>query len=168
MKWYAVKTRYKCEKQVCKHLSQRGIECYVPLLQRTKRYQRKVKHYEVPLINCYVFVRIDFDDRIDVLSNYNVVDFLKVGGEISPVTDEEISIMRRVVGEVTAIELTPYEWKEGDQVEVISGSLTGLTGTLLTRAGKHELLIGLETLGYQLKVGIDESLLRRIPTRVTA
>ena len=168
MRWYAVKTRYKCEKQVKKHLSARGIECYLPLLQRTKRYQRKVKRYEVPLINCYVFVRIDLEQRVEVLSNYNVVDFLKIGGEISRVTDEEMAIMKRVVGEIAEVQVDPCKWSHGDEVEVISGSLTGLTGKLMTRAGKHELMVCLETMGCQLRMQIDESLLRRIPTRVSA
>ena len=141
--WYAVKTRFKCEKQVARHMEAKGVECYLPLLKRTRRYQRKVKHYEIPLINCYVFVRIELKDRVEVLSNYNVVDFLKIGGDIIPVSHDEIGVMKRVVGELEDIEVGPWEWCEGDEVEVIAGSLTGLNGILLSRAGKHEFVVRL-------------------------
>lgn len=166
--WYAVKTRYKCEKQVQRHLELKAIECYLPLLKRTRKYRRKVKRYEVPLINCYVFVRIDLKDRAEVLSNYNVIDFLRIGSDIIPVCEEEISIMKRVVGELDEVEIGPWEWHEGDEVEVIAGSLTGLSGILLSRAGKHEFVVRLESLGYQLRMNIDESLLRRLPHRISA
>ncbi len=168
MKWYAVKTRYKCEKQVQKHLELKGVNSYLPLLNRTKRYQRKVKNYQVPLINCFVFVQIDLKDKVDVLTNYNVVDFLRIGNEILPVSDDEIMTMKRVVGELDEVMVGHWEWSEGDRVEVVAGSLTGLHGTLVTRSGKHELIVRLETMGCQLRMNIDESLLRKLPQSLSA
>ena len=168
MKWYAVRTRYKCEKQVCRHLAQQGVECYLPLMSKTRRYQRKIKHYEVPLINCFIFVHIDYADRVRILRNYNVVEFLKIGNDISSVADEEIDTLRRVVGEAAEFKIGPLEWAAGDTVEVIGGSLTGLRGIMVDRSSKHEFVVELESLGYQFTIKIDESLLRRMPKRLSA
>jgi len=161
-KWYAVKTKYKCEKYVVEQIQKKGVEAYVPLLARTRRYTRKVKHYNVPLINCYVFVRIDANERVPVLQTQYVLSFLAFGGEIQSIPDHEMDLMRRVVGEMADVTADPVSWTPGDEVEVISGSLTGLKGTLTERKGKSELIVVLESIGYQLRVEIDERMLRRI------
>ena len=57
-RWFAVYTGYKHEKKVVELLTQKGITAYTPLHRVTRRYTRKVKHVELPLINCYVFVQI--------------------------------------------------------------------------------------------------------------
>ena len=161
-KWYAVKTKYKCEKYVVEEIGKKGVEAYVPLLSRTRRYTRKVKQYNVPLINCYVFVRIDEDERIPVLKTQYVIGFLEFSGTAIPIPDDEMELMRRVVGELADVSADPVAWTPGDEVEVISGSLTGLKGTLTERKGKSELIVVLDSIGYQLRVEIDERMLRRI------
>ena len=161
-KWYAVKTKYKCEKYVVEQMRKKGIEAYVPLLEKTRRYTRKVKKYKVPLINCYVFVLIDGTERVRVLQTQHVLGFLDFGGQVVPVPDHEMDLMRRVVGELASVTADPAAWIPGDEVEVISGSLTGLKGKLTERKGKSELVVVLESIGYQLRVEIDEKMLRRI------
>lgn len=160
-KWYAVKTKYKSEKYVVEQIQKNGVEAYVPLLARTRRYTRKVKKYNVPLINCYVFVRINEAERIRVLQTQYVLNFLAFGGDIQPIPDYEMDLMRRVVGELAGVTADPMNWTPGDEVEVISGSLTGLKGTLTERKGKSELIVVLESIGYQLRVEIDERMLRK-------
>ena len=161
MKWFAIHTKYKCEKYVAKQLQAKGLEAYVPLLKKTKMYVRKVKTYEIPLITCYVFVRIDSDERVKVLQTQYVHGFVDIGGRVTAIPDEEIELMKRVVGEIEEVSATPFTWENGDPVEVISGNLTGLVGKIVDRRGKREFLVELETLGYQLNVQIDNSLLRR-------
>lgn len=161
MNWYAIHTKFKCEKYVARQLRAKGLDAYVPLLKRTKQYVRKVKTYEIPLITCYVFVRMDYDDRVSVLETPYVHGFLSIGGHVTAIPDQEIELMKRVVGEIGEVSATPIAWEDGDPVEVISGNLTGLTGKIVSRKGKRDFLVELETLGYQLNVRIDESLLRR-------
>jgi transcription antitermination factor NusG len=164
--WYAVKTKYKCEKYVVEQIQKKGVEAYVPLLARTRRYTRKVKHYNVPLINCYAFVRIEANERIAVLKTQYVIGFLEFAGEALPIPDSEMDLMRRVVGEMADVTADPTEWIPGDEVEVISGNLTGLKGLLAERKGKSELVVVLESIGYQLRVEIDERMLRRVGSTV--
>ena len=168
MNWYAIHTKFKCEKYIAKQLNAKGIEAYVPLLSTTKRYVRKVKTYEVPLISCYVFVRIDLTDRVKVLETQYVFGFLKCNGRVTAIPEVEMQLMKRVVGELDEVNVEPLSWERGDQVEVISGNLTGLNGKIVMRQAKREFLVELETLGYQLNVSIDKSLLRRRGAMVRA
>ena len=80
--WYAIHTKYKCEKYVAKQLRIKGLESYVPVLIHTKQHVRKVKSYEIPLITCYAFVKIDLEERIKVLATPYVHGFLSHGGRI--------------------------------------------------------------------------------------
>lgn len=162
--WYAVITKFKCEKYVTASLQRKGMEAYVPLLRKTKRYTRKIKTYEIPMISCYAFVRITPSEKVSVLEVPYVHNFVRFDGKIVPVPEHEMQMMRRVVGEISDVIVEPRYWKEGDKVEVIAGNLTGIQGTLIEQNGKHEFVIELETLGYQLRMVVDRSVLRRLAT----
>jgi len=165
IRWYAVKTRYKSEKFVASALKRKGIEVYVPLLKRTRRYTRKIKHYEVPLISCYIFVQMDLSQRVLVLDTMHVVEFVSFDSRITPVPQSEIDMLRHVVGEIHEIQASPLgSLKEGEEVEVIMGGLTGLRGRLISAQGKDEFIIELNSLGYELRMTVDRRLLNKVGT----
>lgn len=160
-KWFAVYTRYKREKLVAQRLEQKGIEVYLPLQKFTRRYVRKVKHVELPLINCYLFTRITKKEYVPVLETPDVVRFIQFSKNLISIPDTEIQIIQRVVGESIEIEVTPSEYVPGDQVEIIAGQLTGLKGKLLKKESEKNFLIELESLGYQMLMHVDPTLLHR-------
>src|SRR5688572_2325484 len=88
--WHVVRTKIKCEKFVRDRLKAMGMEAFVPLKKRTAKYQRKVKVYELPLITCYTFVRLDKSRRNDVLALPYVQGMLRTAGEDCLVSDREI------------------------------------------------------------------------------
>ena len=57
-KWYAIYTRNKRQKMVLKQLTEKGVEAYLPLSTHKRVYTRKIKIIQLPLISCYVFVKI--------------------------------------------------------------------------------------------------------------
>ncbi len=153
-RWFAVYTRYKREKLVVKQLQQKGIECYLPLQRLTRRYDRKVKQVELPLINCYIFVRIVKGEYVPVLETQDVLQFVKFSRNLIAIPEVEIDLLRRVVGELEELEVNPSAYHPGDQVEVIGGQLTGLKGTLIEKRGQHRLIVALDTLGYELNMEV--------------
>ena len=161
-RWFAVYTRYKREKLVGRHLAQKGIEYYLPLQHFTRRYQRKVKQVDLPLINCYIFVRIRKSQYVPVLETADVVEFVQFNRNLIAIPEAEIDLLRRIVGEIEAVEVNPASLAKGDQVEVIGGQLTGLKGTLLEKRGQHKLVIALETLGYDLHMEVNPSHIRKM------
>ena len=76
-RWFAVYTRYKREKLVAQQLRDKGIEVYLPLQHFTRRYTRKIKKVEMPLISCYVFARITKKEYVPVLETPDVVQFVR-------------------------------------------------------------------------------------------
>ena len=159
-RWFAVYTRYKSEKFVATRLEKKDIEVYVPLLKHTKRYKRKIKHVEIPIISCYVFVYITKEDYVRVLQTENVISFLKIGNSIISIPEQEIEILKWVVGENILETVKEGNFTKGAKVEVIAGNLTGLKGRIIKRQSKKFLLVSLETIGYTLELNIAEEMLR--------
>ena len=161
-RWFAVYTRYNREKLVTKKLNERGINAYLPLQSITKTYTRKVHRVQKPLINCYVFTKITKASYIPVLETPDVVQFVKFSKNLIAIPEQEIEIMRRVTGEQLDIEVEEHaKYNIGDEVEIISGNLTGLRGKLLN-TGNKKFLINLKHAGFALRIEIPSRLLRKI------
>ena len=161
-KWFAVYTRYKSEKVVKKLLDNKEIENYLPIQKVTRRYERKIKHLEIPLINCYIFVKIRKPEYVPVLETENVLKFVRIARNLLSIPEGEIETMRLVVGEGENIEVHEGALNEGDRVEVVGGRLTGIKGRLVEKQGKKQMIVALESVGYSLKMNIDVALLRRV------
>lgn len=161
-RWFAIYTNYKREKVVRDRLSDKGIECYLPLQQVTRRYQRKVKQLELPLISRYLFARITRRFYVPVLETSDVLNFVRIRRNLLAIPQAEIDLLRRVVGELTDIEVIPATFQPGDPVEIIGGQLTGLRGKLVEKRNDRIVIITLETLGYEIPVQVDPAYLRRI------
>lgn len=160
--WYAVYTRYKCEKQVVYDLQKKGITAWVPLRQKVRRYGARRRVSEIPLIHCYVFVSIHPDQKSRVLQSANVQAFLGNGRDLVRIPEEEMNWLRRIVGEKSQVEIGQEELCEGMEVEVAQGPLAGIRGKLLQREGKSRFLVELTTIGCQLQMAVDTGILRSI------
>lgn len=160
--WLAVQTKYKCEKYVAKHLTAKGIECFLPLLSTTKHYATRKKTYHKPLINCYVFCRIDESQCVTVLRTEYVYGFLTLAGKKAVVQEEEIEILKRVVGEGTDASIVKDSFAVGSNVEIISGNLTGIRGVLLEEKGKNNFVVSLTSMGMELTMTVQKQHLAKV------
>jgi len=159
-RWFAIYTKYKCEKFVTDLLARKGIAAYVPLITKTKRYASRVKRFEVPLINCYVFVKITKRDYVRVLETQYVMSFIKQRKNLISIPENEIDLLKRIVGEIEDVNVGSIAMHVGDEVEIISGNLTGLKGRLEEVEGKNRFVVQLESIGFQLSMIVDKSRLR--------
>lgn len=163
-KWFAVYTRYNCEKNVSENFTKKGIENYVPLLKYTRVYTRKRKQVELPLISCYVFVHITKEEYVKVLQTPHVISFLKIRGALISIPQKEIDIMRWVVGEELVEKVHNGKMEKGTKVEIVSGNLTGIKGTVVKRKSKKYVQVALESLGYTLEINVSEDMLQVVPS----
>lgn len=158
-RWFAIYTKYKAEKYIVEHLQKRNIEAYIPLLKKVMRYSSKIKTTYLPLINSYVFVKIDKSQYTEVLNTLHVFEFVRQRQNLISIPEEEIEILRKIVGEKYNLRIADDGYSEGDQIEVISGNLTGLKGVLVSTMGKQNVLVELEKIGYQFLIEVDRELL---------
>jgi transcription antitermination factor NusG len=167
-KWFAIYTKYKCEKYVVDRLQKKNIHAYVPLLSVVKKYSKKTKHLKLPLINCYAFVHITKYEYVRVLETDYVSGFIKQRKNLISIPDREIELLKRIVGEIEQIQSLPLSMEPGTPVEIIGGNLTGLQGKLIKKQGKNTFVVALDSIGYQLEMVIDQALLSPLSSAVSS
>lgn len=148
-------------------LAKKGIAAYVPLITKIKQYVSRKKRFDVPLINCYVFVKITKDQYVKVLETQHVISFIKQRQNLISIPEVEIDLLKRIVGEIENVNAENIEMGVGDEVEIISGNLTGIKGRLVETESKNKFVVQLASIGYQLSMIIDKSLLRLIKSKAT-
>lgn len=161
-RWFAVYSGFKKEKLAKKLLEKKGIKVYLPLQKVVRKYDRKIKKLETPLINCYLFVHITKSEYIRVLETEYVSRFIKIGKDLFAIPEAEIEIMQRILGENLQIEMEQNTFYQGDKVMVSQGNLTGLTGRLVSFQGKEKVMVELNTIGYAMMIEMDKSLLTKV------
>lgn len=161
-RWFAVRTRFKCEKLVAHLLGKKQIHAYVPLIRTVRRYTRKIKKLEKPLIASYVFVRIVKTEYVPVLETENVAGFVRFSKNLIAIPEDEINLMRRIVLEQDIeLEAIPGKLESGDKVIITAGSLTGLSGTVVKAEGKKRFQVELEQMGFSLLMTIDAAFIQK-------
>lgn len=166
-RWFAIYTPFKREKRVQASLEKQGIISYLPLIHLTRYYTRKVKKVSLPLMNCYVFVKITRKEYIRVLETPEVLKFVHFSRNLVSIPQHEIDLIKRVVGEGGEVKMEALSYTPGDQVEIIGGNLTGIKGKLLKKEGRQSFLIELDSLGMGLEMQVDERLLKKLSIRAT-
>lgn len=161
-KWFAVYTPYKREKLALKHLQKKGITAFLPIQQLTRRYKRKIKKVDLPLINCYVFVKITKKEYVKVLEVEHILQFVRFSKNLIAIPNEEIYLMKQVLGEGLEVNIEKGVFQKGDRVEVTAGNLMGLNGFLVDHKGKRQVVVNLAFLGYSLRVQVPTALLRKV------
>jgi transcription antitermination factor NusG len=157
--WLVVKTKTKCEKFVRDKLLTMGMEAFVPLKRRTAVYNRKVKVYDLPLITCYTFVRLDKSRRNQVLALPYVQGILRMNGKDCLVSDQEMHWLHKVSGIEQEVTTETLSMQQGDQVMIAYGQLAGMEGKIVSRRSKHEVVVALESLGLQMVLQVDPAML---------
>lgn len=161
-KWFAVYTKYKREKVIKKELDRQDIKVYLPIQKITRIYASKRKMVELPLISCYIFVKITKSEYLRVLQAEGVVNFVRIAKNLISIPEREIEIMKQIVGEGIPVTAEPSRLQKGDAVEIVGGNLTGLKGVLVDNHGDKEVVINLESMGYSLRMTLDSKFLQKV------
>jgi transcription antitermination factor NusG len=159
--WLVVKTKTKCEKFVRDKIQAMGMDAFVPLRKRTAKYNRKVKVYELPLITCYTFVRLDKERRNQVLALPYVQGMLRMNGKDCLVSDYEMQWLQKVSGVELDIKTEILSMQKGDRVMLAYGQLAGMEGIIVDQRSKHEVVVALESIGMQMVLQVDPTMLVR-------
>ena len=160
--WFAIRTRYKREKYVQKLLTIKDVHAYLPLQKHYRFWGGRRRIVQLPLISCYVFVKIRQKEYVTVLETENVLAFVKIANEAAIISEEEIDLLRRVVGDMDLeVAVEPIRFEIGDKVEIIYGSLTGVKGKLVETKMNKFVVIELQNIGYELRIKVQNSHIRR-------
>ncbi len=154
--WYAAYTNARHEKRVTEYLSGRLVECYLPSYRSVRRWQDRRKEIELPLFPGYVFVKIAYRSRMQVLTAPGVVQIVSFDGKPAAIQESEIEALRQGLSRTSRFEPHPY-LKVGRRVRVRSGPLSGMEGILLRRKDGFRLVLSIELITRSVATEVDEA-----------
>ena len=155
-RWFAVYTTCRHEKRIAQHLTQRGIEFYLPLYRSERRWRDGSKvALELPLFPSYIFVHIQRSDRASVLSVPGALAMVGgTGGEPAPLTDDEIDSLRAGLQER---KVEPHALVGvGQQVRIRSGAFAGMEGVVVRKKNGFRVVLTLEQIMQSIAVEVSE------------
>ncbi|MBN2863466.1 MAG: UpxY family transcription antiterminator [Bacteroidales bacterium] len=161
-KWYAIYTHPRAEKLVHSRLLETEVDSFLPLQKTYRRWSDRKKLVEKPLLSSYVFVNITPKEFPKVYKVYGVVKFVSFEGQPVAIPQKQIDNLRLLVNSDAEIEVTTQDFAKGDQVEVMSGSLTGLTGELIKIGGRKRVIIRIDKLDQNILLTIPTTFLRKL------
>jgi transcription antitermination factor NusG len=153
--WYAIRTRSRHEKMVSDQLQKQGIENFLPLIKRSRKWSDRIKEVELPLFAGYNFVRVCFSssERLQVLKTHGVAGFVGINGFGTAIPESQIQDIRTLLASKLAFEEQPF-LKIGQRVRVRGGALDGMEGILSAHNDDRSLVISLEPIERSLSVRI--------------
>jgi transcription antitermination factor NusG len=154
--WYAACTRSRHEKSVARQLEERRIDSFLPLYRSVRRWKDRRKEVELVLFPGYVFVRLHWRDRLQVLQLPSVLRFVTFNGLPAALPIKELEGLRNGLAQGVYAVSHPY-LKMGARVVVRHGPLAGARGILVRRRDRFRIVISIEAIMRSVAVEIDEA-----------
>lgn len=153
--WYALHVRSQHEKMVFAQLDAKRYETFLPLYSARHRWSDRWKTVSLPLFPGYVFCRFDARQRSSIMTTSGVIDLVRTGSQPAPIESSEIESVRAVVASKLAAE--PFgSLVKGQSVKLVSGPLTGVTGTLMEIREDFRFVVSVQLLNRSVSVEIDQ------------
>ncbi len=148
LNWYALYTKPRNEKKVEQRLLALGIETYCPTISVVKQWSDRKKTISQPLLNSYVFVKLEDKHRNIVFSVPGVVRYLFWLGKPAIVRECEIQAIKEMLEEKYK-EFLVKDIQPGDKIILNEGSFSGQQATFKEQRG-NKVILFLEELGIKL------------------
>jgi transcription antitermination factor NusG len=161
-KWYALYTRPRAEKLVYQRLIEENIETFLPLQKTYRMWSDRKKLVEKPLLTSYIFVKTNSRSFPKVYKTNGVVKFVSFEGQPVSIPQNQIDILRLLINSDAEIEVSSEKFAQGDNVEVINGSLIGLTGELIKIGTRNRVVVRIDRLDQNLILKIPLAFLRKV------
>jgi transcription antitermination factor NusG len=166
-RWYAVYTWARHEKAVARHFEERGLAYFLPLYQAVHRWNKRSSRVSLPLFPGYVFVRTAMRERYQPLQVPGVLHYAGSGVTPSPIADDEIESLRKIL--ISGKEVGPHPYlSAGNPVQIVAGPLAGLRGIVQRTKSGNRFVLSVETIRQSIAVELDGFQIASVPARPMA
>ena len=155
-KWYALYVKSRSEFATDRELRGRGIETFLPVVEKPRQWKDRRKFVEFPLFPGYLFFRVAGrrENFLAVLKSRGAVTILSQSpGFPTPVPDTEMESLKMIVENGEDIDIYSH-LREGTPVMVKHGPLAGAEGTLQRKVDQYLFVVNIELLGRSVGVKI--------------
>jgi transcription antitermination factor NusG len=152
-KWFAIYTKPRWEKKVNAKLLLKGVESWCPVQKKESKWSDRKKIIDDPLFKSYVFVHINEDEKIKVLTTNGAVRFVSHLKKPAVIRDEEIELIRSYLlekdAQISVENLRSFS--ENNKVVIRKGVFMDMEGTV-TKGGTKKVYVRLESLDQLMVV----------------
>ncbi|CAD7799003.1 Transcription termination/antitermination protein NusG [Chryseobacterium aquaeductus] len=150
--WYVIYTKSRYEKKIAQKLNEQNFKVYLPLNTVMSKWSDRKKKVEKPLFSSYVFIYLDtVKDYLKALSIDGVVLFIKFGGRLVRVLDEEINQIKIFLNQFSQVELkSSLELKVGEIKRIKSGPFENYECEIIKIDNKKKICVRIESLQQSL------------------
>ncbi len=164
--WFVIQTRGRHEKKVYSLLVRSGIEAYLPLLTRKKRWSDRIKLVEEPLFSGYLFVQYNEKNRYQILNTPGVVRFVSFESQYAIVSSRQMETIKALSNLKDETEVIDLSFVPGEEVLISSGPFKGVEAKLITFKGKDKLLLEVEAIGKGVLLEIGKTKIEKIQQQI--
>lgn len=146
--WYVIYTKSRYEKKTSQKLSEQNFKVYLPLNTTISQWSDRKKKVEKPLFSSYVFVYLEtVKDYLKALTIDGVVLFIKFGGRLVRVLDEEINNIKTFLNQFTQVELrNSFDLKLGERKIIASGPFENYECEIIKIDNKQKICVRIGSL----------------------
>lgn len=157
--WYVLHTKPRQEKSLARYLRERRVSFYLPQVQKRWRLRGRPMTSFMPLFAGYVFLLGNREERVQALTTNRVVRTLDVTNQVR-LWDDLRNVQRLIA---SGEPITPEDQLvPGATVEIKSGPLAGLRGTILRTATGRRFVVQVDFIQRGASVLLDDYTLERI------
>ena len=156
LEWYCLRTQSKREHIAATLLNQKsGIEVFCPRISQIKKTLVGKKRFTEALFPSYIFARFHYESQLRLIMHSQGITQVVSLGAKRVIPDHVIEDLRVSIPEAV-LEAPDLSLEPGTQVDILSGSLKGLDGTVLAQLdGKQRVEVLMDFLGREVKVEVD-------------
>ncbi len=157
--WWIGHTRSRFEKTFAWDLRGRGIDYFLPLVERVRISGGRKRHVMAPLFPSYVFFCGGESIRYEALATNRLCQVIKVHDQ-DKLFAELLGIEMALAGKA---QLDPYPFAAvGRRCRVTAGVFRGLEGVVVQRKGIVRLVLEISMLGQSAALEIEADLLEPV------
>lgn len=144
--WYVLYSKPRNEKKVTERLSEQGFDVYCPLIKTLRQWSDRKKKVQLPMFPGYVFVHISETERMQVLQDYGVLNFVFWLGKPAKVRDNEIEAIKEIAENGNEVKIHTSSFEVGQLVTIPDGPFKGMSGKI-DKLDKRKIIVLVEQLG---------------------
>ena len=155
-KWHIFYLRPRTENRVYRILTNLNYEVFWPVIQSQRIWKnRQKKKIKLPLFPNYLFVYTYAYELYSIKCLSQVVGCVTCDGKPSTLSDQEVEVIRQMLGlgrEITV----ETKFSKGERVRIVSGPLTGYEGVLVKQHSKTRFCIQFKAINHTIFIDIDQ------------
>lgn len=149
------------EKKVYAELVKRKVTAYLPLQTAVRQWSDRSKSIQMALFPNYIFVQPTQENIWPTLGITGIIRYISFEGKLARVKDAEIRIVQQLLSSGYKI-ANEEAMAEGDEVKIIDGPLTGLTGIISSRQNQKKIYVQINAINKIISAEIFPCCLQKV------